>query len=79
MNDLDHRLGVLIHKLRLDSQTGRMILIDDLLQEEKLLLETRVLPFQFMDIIGAKLKDLDLLSDGLEQGVTHEQRSRVYS
>jgi hypothetical protein len=56
-----------------------MILIDDLLQEEELLLETRVLPFQFMDIIGAKLKDPDLLPEGLEQGVTHKQRSRVYS
>ena len=77
MHDLDHRLRVLIHKLSLDSKGRRMILIYQVLQKEKFFLKTRILSFQFMHIVRAELQNLHLLSDGMQESVTHAQSTRI--
>ena len=79
MYNLDHRLRVLVHKLGLDRQTRRLILVDDLLQKEELLLKPRVLPLEFMHIVRAELQYFHLLPDRLQNGITHKQRTRVHT
>ena len=77
MDNLDHRLGVLVHKLRLYRQAGWMVFVNNLLQKKELLLQARVLPFEFMHIICAKLQNVNLLSDSMQHRVPHKERTRV--
>ena len=44
MNNFYHCLWILVHKLRLYRQEGRVLTGNDVLKEEKLLLQTRILP-----------------------------------
>ena len=73
VNNLDHRLRVLVHKLGLYRQTRRMVFVYDFLKEEKLLLQTRILTFYLMYVKRAKLQYFNLLADGVQDGVTHKK------
>ena len=61
-----------VHELRLDSEDGGMILVDNLLQEEELLLQAGILVVELVDIKDAEVKDLDLATDGMQQSISHE-------
>jgi len=54
-----------------------MVFVNDRLQEEKLLLQAGILPFEFMHIVGAKLQYFNLLSNGVQYGVAHKERTRI--
>ena len=54
-----------------------MVFVNETLDEEKIFLQPRVLAFEFMYVIGAELQNLHLLSDSMEQSVSHEQGSGV--
>ena len=49
------------------------------MQKEKFFLKARVLTFEFMHIVRAELEYFHLLSDGVQKGITHKERSRVNS
>jgi hypothetical protein len=54
-----------------------MVFVDDVLEEEKLLLQPRILSFEFMHIERAKLQYINLFADSVQDRVTHEKRTRV--
>jgi hypothetical protein len=54
-----------------------MVFVDDFLQEEKFLLQTRILALDFMHIERAKLQYINLFADSVQDRVTHEKRTRV--
>ena len=77
VHDLDHCLRVLVNKLRLNRQTGRVVLVDQLLNKEELLLQACVLVVEFVYIECAELANLGFLSYGVQDCIAHIQRTRV--
>ena len=77
MHNLDHRLRVLVHKLRLDSQTRGFIPLYHLLQEEELLLQTRILALDLMHIQHIEIHQRDALSLCVQYRPTHKERSGI--
>ena len=53
------------------------MLLDEFLQEEKLLLQARVLAVNLMYIKHTEIDDLHLLPYGMQQSIAHEQCSGV--
>ena len=54
-----------------------MVLVDQLLNEEELLLQARILVVEFVYIECAELAYLGFLSHGVQNSVAHEQCTRV--
>ena len=54
-----------------------MVFVDEVLKEEKLLLQTRVLPLNLVHVKHAKILNISLLSGCMKDGVAHEERARV--
>lgn len=77
MYNLNHCLRVLVHKLCLDCQFRRLILVYQFLQKEKLPLQAGILSFQLMHIHYTKVHQLHPLPRTIQQGISHKQCSRV--